>query len=158
MRILTACTGTAIGVGIAASLLSAGSAHAAPFTPDYTQPANGLGYEQNDLLTPGFSPIQVPAPEVRESTGTTTFIAHPFIAAWVHDLIPIPAGTAVELRGAAQLQLPGPDNQTFIINPNGHCVFTGPGADPTTANATTLAPARIDSPIFDLIIEPTVYR
>ncbi|MFI6046428.1 hypothetical protein ACIA8C_32750 [Nocardia sp. NPDC051321] len=45
-----------------------------------------------------------------------------------------------------------------MINPNGHCLFDGPGARPADLGATALTPVRVDTPIVQLVIEPTLYR
>ncbi|WP_327142083.1 hypothetical protein [Nocardia sp. NBC_01327] len=166
MRTLAIGTGIAVGIGVACTLLGAGSARAETFSPDYSQVANGAGYGQDQLLTPGYSPIQVPRAEVRDGKDGTTVVAHPFIAPWVHQVIPVAPGTAVELRGAARVQIPGAaalagggaPGRSLVINPNGHCVFAGPDTDPATLDATALAPIRVDVPFFDLVIEPTLYR
>lgn len=153
--------GIAVGVGVGIMALGAGNAAAETFAPDYSQVANGQGYDRSQLLTPGFSPVQVPEVAVENLPGATTVVAHPFIAPWVHEVVPVPAGTAVELRGAARVQIPnagGGVGQSLVINPNGHCVFSGPGAEPTALDATALAPVRVDTPYFDLVIEPTLYR
>lgn len=139
-------------------LAAAGTAAAAPLQPDPNQPANGAGYEHARYLTPAWSPIQVPAPVVTESTDVTTVVAHPYLSRLVHEIVPVPAHTAVELRGAARVTLPGlaAGGGTLVVNPNGHCVFAGAGAAPTAGRA--LAPVRVDTPLFQLVIEPTVYR
>ncbi len=153
-----------MGVGMVA--LGAGNAEADTFRPDYAQVANGAGYTQGELLTPGFSPIQVPQVAVGDGPEGTVIVAHPFIAPWVHEVVPVAPGTAVELRGAVRVRIPeaggiaaanGAD-RSLVINPNGHCVFAGPGTDPATLDATALAPVRVDTPLFDLVIEPTLYR
>ncbi|MFF2554007.1 hypothetical protein ACFVUS_23620 [Nocardia sp. NPDC058058] len=153
--------GGIVGLGTATLVLAAGNAAADTFQPDYSQVANGQGYTPGELLTPGFSPIQVPQVAVENTPGATAIIAHPFIAPWVHEVVPVPSGTAVELRGAVRVQIPdagGGVGRSLVINPNGHCVFAGPGTDPAALDATALAPVRVDTPIFDLVIEPTLYR
>ncbi|AHH21506.1 hypothetical protein NONO_c67390 [Nocardia nova SH22a] len=147
-----------IVTGAVASLFAPTIAHALPFTPDYSQPANGSGYDQAHNLTPAVSPIQVPPVGVDRVPGSTTIVAHPYIAPWVHELVPVPAHSAVELRGAAEVTVPGAaDGGNLVINPNGHCVFSAPGDDSATA-PTRLAPVRVDSPLFRLVIEPTLYH
>ncbi|WP_405161858.1 hypothetical protein OG203_36955 [Nocardia sp. NBC_01499] len=144
----------AIGVGLAVGFGLAGMAQAQPLTPDYTQAPNGDGATS---LTPAISPIQVPATEVERGADATTVVAHPYLAPWVHNLVPIAPNTAVELRGAARVTVPGAaDGRALVINPNGHCLFEGSGAKP--ADATALTPVRVDTPVFQLVIEPTLYR
>lgn len=163
MRTPTIALGT-IGAGVALAIAFAGNAQADSFTPDYSQVANGDGIDSNQLSTPGFSPVQVPAVSVEDGGGTTTVVAHPFLSPWVHQVVPVPAGTAVELRGAVRVALPGAAGLaggpagTLVVNPNGHCVFAGPGTDTAALTATAVTPVRVDVPFFDLVIEPTLYR
>ncbi|MGY2060739.1 hypothetical protein ACW9HQ_38235 [Nocardia gipuzkoensis] len=139
-------------------LLAAAPAHAAALTPDYAQPPNGVGVDPSRNLTPAWSPIQVPAPEDTDTAATTTITAHPYLAPWVHERVPVPAGTAVELRGAVRLSVPEPNGKTLVVNPNGHCYFDGPNAAAGELTATAPAPVRIDTPAFQLTVEPTLYR
>ncbi|MFJ4649999.1 hypothetical protein ACIP5Y_01855 [Nocardia sp. NPDC088792] len=165
MRIVT------IGIGVALTVVGAGAAHADTFGPDYGQVANGAGVSQNQVLTPAYSPIQLPDVTVRDQPDATTIVAHPFIAPWVHQLIPVAPGSAVELRGAARVRIPdaaalagvydsnpADPNRALVINPNGHCVFAGPDTDPATLTPTALTPVRVNTPFFDLVIEPTLYH
>jgi hypothetical protein len=69
----------------------------------------------------------------------------------------VPAHTAVELRGAARVRLPGvaAGHRDLVVNPYGHCVFAGPGRAPAVGRA--LAPVVVDTPLLQLIIAPTLY-
>jgi len=147
--------------GIAAGLtvLGCAVAHAGPLTPDYAQAPNGVGYGHVRTLTPAWSPVQVPRPDITDTPLATTVVAHPFLSPWVHRLIPVPAGTAVELRGAAQVSVPAiADGRELVVNPNGHCVFDGPTAAAGHPTATALPAVHVDTPGFQLVIEPTVRR
>ncbi|MCX5042722.1 hypothetical protein OG921_06015 [Aldersonia sp. NBC_00410] len=100
------------------ALIGAGTSAADTLTPDYAQPANGTGAAP--ALTPAFSPVQVPPVQAEGDT----IVAHPYLAPWVHDLVPIPPGTALEARGAVRVRA-----GDFVVNPNGHCWFgDGPAA------------------------------
>ncbi|WP_433663026.1 hypothetical protein ACQPW1_13345 [Nocardia sp. CA-128927] len=149
----------AIGVGLAVGFGLAGMAQAQPLTPDYAQAPNGIDATDGPSLTPAISPIQVPTTEVQHDTDATTIVAHPYLAPWVHNLIPIAPNTAVEVQGAARITVPGAaDGRALVINPNGHCLFDGAGADPADLGATALTPIRVDTPVFQLVIEPKLYR
>ncbi|KAA8887408.1 hypothetical protein F3087_17065 [Nocardia colli] len=148
----------AIGVGLAVGFGLAGTAQAQPLTPDYTQAPNGIGVT-DPSITPAISPIQVPTAEVERGPDATTIVAHPYLAPWVHNLVPIAPNTAVEVQGAARITVPGAaDGRALVVNPNGHCLFDGPGAQPAALGATALTPVRVDTPLFQLVIEPTLYR
>lgn len=149
-------TVAAIVLGIV--LLGGAIAHAQPLTPDYAQPPNGIGYGGAHILTPGWSPVQVPEPDLTRTTAATTLVAHPFLSPWVHRLVPIPAGTEVELRGAAAVSVPDADGRRFVVNPNGHCLFDGPAPSAHYASITSLPPVRIETSVLQLVIEPTVRR
>lgn len=148
----------AIGVGLAVGFGLVGVAQAQPLTPDYAQAPNGTGELGDPVLTPGFSPIQVPAPEVERGPDTTTVRAHPYLAPWAHDLIPVAPNTAFEIQGAARVTVPGTDGRTLVLNPNGHCLFEGAGARPAELDATALRPIQVRTPVFELVVEPTLYR
>ncbi|WP_069164332.1 hypothetical protein [Nocardia altamirensis] len=149
----------AIGIGLAVGFGLAGAAQAQPLTPDYAQPPNGVGDIDGPTLTPAFSPIQVPTPDVQRGGDATTVVAHPYLAPWVHNLVPVAPNTAIEVQGAARVTLPGAaDGRTLVINPNGHCLFDGAGARPADLDAIVLPPVRIDTPVLQLVVEPTVYR
>ncbi|MFC8527695.1 hypothetical protein [Nocardia sp. NPDC057227] len=132
-----------IAAGVIAGVLAAGSAQAAPPAPDYGQPANGSGIDPTRNLTPSFAPVQVPPVRVEESPEATTVVAKPYLAPWVHDLVPL---EGVELYGAARVTLPGADGRALVIAPSGHCDFQG-------AEAAPVAPIRIDTPTFGLAID-----
>ncbi len=147
----------AVSAAVAACLWSAGIAGADTLTPDYAQVANGSGDDPSDNLTPGASPIQVPDLDVRHTPDTTVVVAHPYLAPWVHALVPVPANIGLEIRGAARVTLPSPvDGTTTVLNPNGHCVFGA--VDDPALSATALAPIRIDTPGFQLVIDPALSR
>ncbi|MEV0357604.1 hypothetical protein AB0H71_16220 [Nocardia sp. NPDC050697] len=131
-----------IAAGVIAGVLAAGNAQAAPPAPDYEQPANGAGNDPAKNLTPGFSPVQVPPVRIEESQEATTVVAQPYLAPWVHDLVPL---EGVELYGAARITLPGADGRAVVIAPSGHCDFRGTG--------TPATPIRIDTPAFGLAID-----
>ncbi|NQE91838.1 hypothetical protein HPY32_33435 [Nocardia terpenica] len=145
------------GVAAGIALLGSATAHAAPLTPDYTQQPNGEGADPAENITPAWTPVQVPAPAVTSTPTTTTVIAHPYLSPWVHALIPFPPNQALDLRGAAQLTLPTTPH-TLVVNPNGHCRFGAPHTNPTALQPTSLTPVRVDTPNFQLVIEPTLYR
>ncbi|MFC9435043.1 hypothetical protein [Nocardia sp. NPDC057030] len=148
----------AIGIGLAVGFGLAGTAQAQPLAPDYTQAPNGVGVT-DPSITPALSPIQVPTAQIERGPDATTIVAHPYLAPWVHNLVPIAPNTAVEVRGAARLTVPGAaDGRALVVNPNGHCLFDGPGAQPAALGATALTPVRVDTPLFQLVIEPTLYR
>ncbi|MBF6064238.1 hypothetical protein IU500_21280 [Nocardia terpenica] len=145
------------GVAAGIALLGSATAHAAPLTPDYTQQPNGEGADPAENITPAWTPVQVPAPAVTSTPTTTTIIAHPYLSPWVHALIPFPPNQVLDLRGAAQLTLPTTP-RTLVVNPNGHCRFGAPHTNPTALQPTSLTPVRVDTPNFQLVIEPTLYR
>ncbi|ATL67528.1 hypothetical protein [Nocardia terpenica] len=145
------------GVATGIALLGSATAHAAPLTPDYTQQPNGEGADPAENTTPAWTPIQVPAPAVTSTPTTTTVVAHPYLSPWVHALVPVLPNQAVELRGAARLTLPATP-RTLVINPNGHCWFGGPRTNSEALQPNSLAPVRVDTPNFQLVIEPTLYR
>ncbi|RDI67893.1 hypothetical protein [Nocardia pseudobrasiliensis] len=147
-----------VGILAGLGLLTAAPAHAAALTPDYAQPPNGAGVDPGHNLTPVWSPIQVPALDDVDTASTTTITAHPYLAPWAHERVPIPAGTAVELRGAARVRIPEANGKTLVVNPNGHCYFDGPNAVSGDLTPTALTPVRIDTSAFQLTIEPTLYR
>ncbi len=146
------------GIAAGLTLLGCATAHAGPLTPDYAQAPNGAGYGKAHKLTPGWSPIQVPSPDVTSTTAGTTVVAHPFLSPWVHRLVPVPAGTEVELRGAARVSVPDADGRQLVVNPNGHCLFDGPTAAASHATTTALPGVHVDTPVFQLVIQPTVRR
>lgn len=152
-------------LGLAAlgfAVLGSATVHADPVQPDRNQPANGIpapGYPEAPVLTPALSPIQLPAPDITTSDGTTAITAYPFLSPWVHNVVPIAENTAVELRGAVQLTVP--DQRTggqLIVNPNGHCLFAGNGFAESGATATNLTPIAVDTSVFALTIEPTLLQ
>lgn len=137
----------------AAATLGAGIAGAAPVVPDADQPANGAGVT-GPLVTGAGSPIQVPTPTVESAGGTTTVTAHPFLAPWVHNAIPVDPSSVVELRGAARITLPNlATGGRLVVNPNGHCVF-GDG----DGESVPIPSVHVDTPVFALTIEPSLRR
>ncbi|MGN2638675.1 hypothetical protein ACTD5D_21380 [Nocardia takedensis] len=152
MRALLCAAGAAIGVTLACQ------ATAAAVVPDPAQPPNGIGVARETLVTPAWSPIQLPEPSVVSDADTTVVIAHPYLSGYVHDLVVLPADTAFEVRGAAELRLPGLDANggALVLDPHGHCLFTGPGATP--AQATALSPVHVDTPNFELTIVPALHH
>ena len=104
---------------------------------DFSVPPNGVwppGQERPAVITPEFSPVQVPAPEVRP--GET--VAYPYISQWVHDVIPIAPGHGLEAQGA--IHVTAPDRVVVL---NGHCLFGEPaqsaGQVPIDVDAGPLA-------------------
>jgi hypothetical protein len=151
-----------LGVSAIFALAVAGgqAAHAASLLqPDPHQTPNGIGYEQLPRLTPAWSPVQVPTPVVSQTGTATTITAHPYLSGYVHRAVlgPLPAHTALELRGAARVTLPGlaTGERELVINPNGHCLFA---RATVPARRIAVSPLRIDTPVFQLVIEPTLYR
>lgn len=118
-----------VGIALGLALLGAGGAAADPI--DYSVPPNGVwppGLERPPVITPEWSPIQVPAPEV----GPAATVAYPYLAPWFHDAIPVPADRTVEVQGAVRVGLP---ERSVVLN--GHCLFEG--ADDTgPAQSTTV--------------------
>ncbi|UGT60369.1 hypothetical protein [Nocardia asteroides] len=84
----------------------------------------------------------MPPVRIDESLEATTVVAKPYLAPWVHDLLPL---DGVELYGAARITLPGADGRAMAIAPSGHCDFGGTG--------TPATPIRIDTPAFELAID-----
>ncbi|WP_157108578.1 hypothetical protein [Aldersonia kunmingensis] len=158
--IVAAIAALGIGVGIAApppppppapppavvapASAPIGTAGAYALAPDYGQPANGAGTAP--ALTPAFSPVQVPPVQVEGGT----VLAHPYLASWVHDLVQVPPGTALEARGAVRVRA-----GDVVVNPNGHCLF---GEAAPAAAESPLTPVRVSVPGFELVVEPTLYR
>ena len=107
---------TAAGIALLASLGSAALAQAE--TIDYTVPPNGqwvAGEEKPAEVTPAFSPIQVPAPEVTANQ----IEVYPYLSPWLHNVIAgvLPAGRTLEIQGAIHAALPGKQ-----VSLNGHCL------------------------------------
>lgn len=153
LRLVVLVIGAAVGFG----LLGGGHAEAAPLYPDPAQPANGVGYEGGQRLTPDWSPIQLPTPIATTDRAETTIVAHPYLSDMVNRAVPVPPHLAVELRGAMRMRLAGfPGNdQTVVITLYGHCVFAGTGA--VAAHGIPITPLMVNSPAFQLIIEPNLY-
>ena len=106
---------TVAGIALLVSVGGAGLAQAE--TIDYAVPPNGqwaAGEEKPAVVTPEFSPIQVPAPEVRADE----IVAYPYLSPWVHDAVVLPAGRGLEVQGAVQVALPDKP-----LELNGHCLF-----------------------------------
>ncbi|MGW4369017.1 hypothetical protein ACWEKT_25555 [Nocardia takedensis] len=152
MRAFLFCAATALGVVLV------GQAHAGAVAPDPTQPPNGTGVARESLLTPAWSPIQLPEPSVASDANGTVVTAHPYLSGYVHDLVELPAGTAFEVRGAAEVRLPGlgAHGGPLVLNPNGHCLFTGPGPAPN--RTTTSSPVRVDTELVELAIDPILHH
>ncbi|MBJ8342288.1 hypothetical protein JGU71_25685 [Antrihabitans sp. YC3-6] len=146
---------------LALAVLGAGAAQADPVQPDPDQPPNGLSapaYPTDPLLTGVVSPVQVPAPRVTTTEGSTQITAYPFLAPWVHNAVPIDPNSAVEISGAARVTLPNPaTGGTITVNPNGHCLFEGANFEQPNSDSTALQPVVVDVPGFGLTIEPSLH-
>lgn len=119
---------TVAGIALLVSL--GGAALARAETIDYTVPPNGqsiAGEEKPAVVTPAFSPIQVPAPEVT----ATEIVAYPYLSPWVHDVIAaaLPEGRSLEIQGAIHADLPDKP-----VSLNGHCLV---GEESARAGAQT---------------------
>jgi len=154
------------------------TAGAQPLTIDHRVPPNGIStpqYPRTPLLTPPVSPIQVPAPKVSTtsdpSAGTLagsrpaahrSYTYYPYISPAVHNAIPVPRGVVLDAIGAIAVALPTTAGGTVTLNPNGHCIFSGAGADETYAAAHPqqwVSPPAIvvDTPVFQLHVEPRLW-
>lgn len=146
---------------LALAVLGAGAAQADPVQPDPNQPPNGgsaPAYPTDTLLTGVISSVQVPAPRVTTTDGSTQIRAYPFLAPWVHDAVPIDPNSAVEISGAARVTVPNlATGGTITVNPNGHCLFEGTDFEQTNSDSTALQPVVVDIPGFGLTIEPSLH-
>jgi hypothetical protein len=119
---------TVAGIALFVSLGSTGLAQAE--TIDYTVPPNGqwiAGEEKPADVTPAFSPIQVPAPEVTANE----IEVYPYLSPWLHNVIAavLPAGRSLEIQGAIHAALPDKP-----VSLNGHCLV---GEESARAGAQT---------------------
>ncbi|MBJ8347960.1 hypothetical protein [Antrihabitans sp. YC2-6] len=126
---------TVAGIALLVSVGGAGLAQAE--TIDYAVPPNGqwaAGEEKPAVVTPEFSPIQVPAPEVRADE----IVAYPYLSPWVHDAVVLPAGRGLEVQGAVQVALPDKP-----LELNGHCLSVLPRQTQTRSRrSSTSTPDR----------------
>jgi hypothetical protein len=148
-----------LGVGVgaawaAAAWLGAGVSSADVLRPDISQPANGVGVAER-VVTPPFSPIQVPAPVVTRSGESISVTAHPYLSRAVHQAIVAPPGTAIEVRGAVRADLRAVGGP--IVTLFGHCLFDD-ARGTTTHHAVSPPPLRGNTAPLSFVIEPVVHR
>ncbi|MGF0313897.1 hypothetical protein [Rhodococcus sp. IEGM1428] len=99
------------------TVLSPGAAHA-DIPPGYWQELEAsLPSARSDVEFPS-SPILL-AP-VAEDPRSGAVEVDPYLAPWLHALIPVEPTAAVELQGGVDLTTPG-----GVVHVRGHCVFAG---------------------------------
>lgn len=115
-------------IAVGGQAVGGGAATSEPPPIDHDVPINGApgdGYPRTPLLPAPMPPVQIPLPTPFPDGGDTKKVVYPYISPWLHDAVPVPAGTASEATGTFEVTLPGTRDS---VNPSGHCLFVGPGS------------------------------